>query len=780
MSHPLHLPGLLALALSLPLLPGCETSVKLGDDTAGDSTVANDGDGDGYASADFGGDDCDDSDPAIHPGADEVWYDGVDENCDGADDFDQDSDGHEAANYGGDDCDDTAASAYPGGVEADNGVDDDCDGAVDEDFILPNDLLITEIMTHPLARSERDAEWFEVQNVSARNIDLRGWTILSGAENVVIAASVSIPAGGGRVVLAANSSDSANGGVGAAYGYGGDAIHLDDADNLGLQINGTTIFDVTWDDSWPVTAGTTLNLDPDHFTAAEARTPSWWCNAATALADGDYGTPGAANDQCRTVDEDRDGYSEADGDCNDASATINPNAGDVWDGIDNNCDGMVDNGAVQDSAGGVLEGSTGGYLGSSGITVGDFDGDGIDDVVAATTTGAYVVSGPDATTANGPIIDYDVSSYAGAATGYGPGLGQRMGDQTGDRQVDLVVGLYGYGPAAAKAYVFEGDTSSGPVDSSDAWASLVGGETAYGSAVPYVEQDFDGDGVDDIVLTEPYASSSTSQFYRGLAYVVSGADAVGTYDLDDAGGIIEGSTASDYLSLGVGSGDLDGDGTPELFLGAPDNDGNGSNSGAWYVISDPFQQGSGEGRADWIIRGSHDNDEVGYGQALAVDLDNSGALDLALGSFGSDSAYVFLDPRGSRGEDISTGADVVMNGESDSAFGCALSAGDFNGDGEMDLAVGAPAPAVTSTPMYWYYYPGDTSMVYFFDGASFGRGDLSTTDAAASLSGSTSWDALGGRLSAGADFNGDGTDDLAIAAPHTALMAGAVYVIQGR
>lgn len=101
-------------------------------------------------------DDCDDADPAVFPGADEVCN-GVDDDCDGAVDADDagvvgvpiyyrdgDGDGVGAASLGpactppagavarGGDCDDAQADVNPSAVEVCDGVDNDCDSRVDD------------------------------------------------------------------------------------------------------------------------------------------------------------------------------------------------------------------------------------------------------------------------------------------------------------------------------------------------------------------------------------------------------------------------------------------------------------------------------------------------------------------------------------------------------------------------------------------------------------------------------------------------------------------------
>ncbi|MBN2798728.1 MAG: VCBS repeat-containing protein [Deltaproteobacteria bacterium] len=259
------------------------------EDTRADLTPGADADGDGFTPLSG---DCDDTDPAVYQGAEEVC-DGVDNDCDGAlllDERDLDGDGGLAC---AGDCDDLNPELFAEATEVCDGVDNDCDGLVDD---ADGDLA--------LAGTDR---WYR----DADGDGFGDW-----------AWSVQVCAPPDGFVVRGGDCDDAD-----------PALHPEAPDPEG------DAFDANCDGVDGVDA------DGDRFVA------SLDCDDGDALT-----YPGSTHDldvnghdeDCDGVDgPDRDGDGFVDAvvggtDCDDADPAIHPGAAERCDGIDADCSGGVE------------------------------------------------------------------------------------------------------------------------------------------------------------------------------------------------------------------------------------------------------------------------------------------------------------------------------------------------------------------------------------------------------------------------------------------------------
>ncbi len=382
------------------------------------------------------------------------------------------------------------------------------------------------------------------------------------------------------------------------------------------------------------------------------------------------------------------------------------------------------------------------------------------------------------------------------AEGSGGGAGGDGG--TGDGGGAGTGGAGGEGPGDSGG---EGTGDSGGDDGGDDPAApVVATAVIHGAAADDLlgwsvdAGDLDGDGAEDLVFGVRGAGATGDP---GAACVLHGPVDPATVSLADAD-CIAGEEQDGRLGLTVlAAPDLDGDGAAELVVGANQVDTDRFvNAGAVYLFSGAaLTHGDTVADAALTIEGPNSYGWLGAGLATVGDLDGDGQAELLVGATadrtahvrgggvhllgGADLAQALADPGAVVGVGTLSRAHLVAEAEDDFLGAVLAGPGDLDGDGVDDLLIGNN-----------HHDPGafDAGRAYLLAGPV--SGTVSVADATARIDGAAGatdpalgGDELGRAVAPAGDMDGDGLQDVWIAAPGThsaALSGGRVHLVLGQ
>jgi hypothetical protein len=715
-------------------------------------------DGDGFAGCDNDCDDIADDDPEegpfaadINPDADELC-DGADNNCDGATDeddavdaptwyldYDEDSYGDDRYSLtqcdspgddwvdNADDCDDLADYSYPGADELCDSEDNDCDDEIDEKGAVDADPWYRD--------ADGDGYGTEDDIITDECVQPSGYAAEAGDCD-----DADYDANPGADEYCDGHDDDCDGAIDESSAIDASPWY-EDLDGDGYGNSAVVAFACSQPSGYTALSGDCNTGDDAIYPGADE-----YCDGDDNDCDGVTDEDDALDADTWYADADMDGFGDAASmrnacsqptdhvadatDCNDGDIDINPDADEICnDGIDNDCDGGFDACTmdVADADAVFIGNQANDQGGRTFSTVGDWNADGIDDLLV----GSRAAAG----TQGVSYLYYGVSTIA----------------DWGQLTLDTA--------AAGGADVTFTGANSGDYAAVSCAGTL----------------DMNGDGAVDIAL-----GSASPDLERGAIWMVFGdytsvpsgdislADADATWGGDNVYDRAAGPDGLVYL------GDIDDDGFNDMAVGANSADFNGSASGQAYIIYGPVEAGDHElSEVDDFVYGEDASHRFGKFLSSVGDVDGDMLPDFAAGSVYVDSytgrVHVFTTPPSGAMDAVD--ADAIFDGEDFSDYaGISVSgAGDQNGDGYDDILVGATRDDTGAS---------DAGAAYLVLGGALTDGDLGTL-AHAKLYGTTSGGNLGTDVAGVTDYDGMGTPAIIASAGSEISGAGVVYLFTG-
>jgi hypothetical protein len=306
--------------------------------------------------------------------------------------------------------------------------------------------------------------------------------------------------------------------------------------------------------------------------------------------------------------------------------------------------------------------------------------------------------------------------------------------------------------------------------------------------------DLDLDGSPELAVGSPYDDENGTD--RGAIWILfmdKTAQVLSKMKLSDGlNGFTGPLNDNDHFGSAAATlGDLDGDGIPELAVGAPGDDTGGDNRGAIWILllnrdgsvhaQQKISDTSGGFTADL-----NDNDQFGGAVANIGDLNGDGVTDIAVGTSGDDdggtdrgAVYIlFLNYDGTvQAQQKISSSTGNFTGELLSAdhFGSAIAGvGDLDGDGIADMAVGASGDddGGTDRGAIWMLFMNRDDTVRAEQKISQLSGEFDALLA--------DGDQFGNALANVGDLNDDGRDELAVGASQSddgGIDRGAIYIL---